>query len=241
LKRAAIVLSIILLSLYLTITLYKTPSVQNDPHPLGAQDPYTAGKISSYTARDLLAELEKKLEGVATYAFIIETESWKGAKHDKKISRLYFKKPNLLRMDVLEGSKRGSTLVLDREGRIRGRNSWGLRKTLRPTDKRIKNIRGQTFLNSSLADKLMRMKEDMLKKGCEVTVREVILEGRPSYLFHVDRDDPSDPVTDEYIWFDKETFMALKNLKFEDRDKVSETIWREIEINITLDDSLFEL
>ncbi|MDB4349590.1 hypothetical protein OAA99_01395 [Omnitrophica bacterium] len=185
----------------------------------------------------------KKLEGAIgnmnTYRCVMTSENWKGRKHEYKVSRLQFKKPNLMRLDVLKGKKKGSTVVLNKEGKIRGKNSWGLRKTLKPTDKRLKNIRGYTFLNSSLLDKVERIKRHILEKGFEAALEETEWEGRPAYHLHIDYSDPDSPVTDEDIWFNKETYATLKNLKYEGETKVTDVTWQDFEINIPLDDKLF--
>ena len=145
-----------------------------------------------------------------------------------------------MRTDVLKGRKKGSRVALNKKGKIRGRNAWGFKKTLKPTDKRLKNIRGYTFMNSSLLNKTERIKEHILERGCIATLTEEEYMGRPAYHLHIDHKDLDDPVTDEDIWFDKETYMPFKNLKYENKTKVTDTTWLDFEINLPLDDKLFE-
>ena len=64
--------------------------------------------------------------------------------------------------------------------------------------------------------------------------------GKPAYHLHLDHKAPDNPVTDEDIWFDKKTYFVLKNLKYENDVKVTDTTWQEFEINIPLEDSLFK-
>lgn len=191
--------------------------------------------------RIFLNSLEDAIYKMDTYRYIMTSENWKGKRHEKKTLRFQFKKPNLIRTDVLEGKKRGSTVILNKEDKVRGRNSWGLRKTMKPTDKRLRSIRGSTFMQASLSDKLKRLKEHILERGCIAGVSEEEYTGRPAYRLHIDHQDEDDPVTAEDIWFDKETYVTLKNLKYEDDNKVADVTWKDFEINIPLDDSLFEL
>jgi outer membrane lipoprotein-sorting protein len=189
----------------------------------------------------LLGDFERALADMNTYKSVMTTENWKGSQHEYKVSLVRFKKPSLLRLDVLEGDKKGSSVVLNKMGKIRARNSLGLRKTMKPTDKRLTNIRGSTFINSSLQNKLERLREQILVRGFPASVEETAVGTVPAYRLHIDYKDPSDPVTGEDVWFDKETFFIIKNIKFENDKKVSDVFWRDIEINTPIDDSEFVL
>ncbi len=199
--------------------------------------PAEAGK----EAGEFLQVLEKAINGMHTYDCLMISENRKGKRCEKKTSRLRFKKPNLMRLDVLKGRKRGSSVILDADGRIRGKNSWGLRQTLKPTDKRLKNIRGYTFLNASLLDKVDRLKKHILDTGCAATVTEEGFEGKNTYRLHIGHNDKDNPVTSEDVWFDKKSLFLLKNIKYEGELTVSDITWREIKVDIPLEDSLFKL
>ena len=67
-----------------------------------------------------LGTLENAIGNMNTYRCIMISEYWKGKIHEEKTTKFHFKKPNLMRMDVLEGRKRGSTVVLNKKGKIRG-------------------------------------------------------------------------------------------------------------------------
>lgn len=187
-----------------------------------------------------LNNLEDAVTKMDTYRFVMLSENWKGEKHEKKTIRFQFKKPNLMRADVIDGDKKGSVVLLNKKGEIRGKNSLGLRKTLKPSDSRLKNIRGFTFMNSSLSDKTKRFKEHILERGCAAVLNEEIYDGKPAYRLHIKHKDSDDAVTDEDAWFEKETHLILKNLKYENDVKVTDTAWKNYEINIYLDDGLFE-
>lgn len=221
-KRAFITAHILLLA---ALVLY-TPAVP-------AETPGDAGEF--------LQVLEKAINGMHTYDCLMISENRKGKRHEEKTSRLRFKKPNLMRLDVVKGRKRGSSVVLDADGRIRGKNFWGLRQTLKPTDKRLKNIRGYTFLNASLLDKVERLKKHILDTGCAATLTEEKFEGKNAYRLHIAHKDKDNPVTSEDVWFDMESLFLLKNIKYEGEGIVSDVTWREIKMDIPLEDSLFKL
>lgn len=187
-----------------------------------------------------LNNLEDAVNKMHTYRYFKKSENWKGDKYEKKVTMFQFKKPNLMRIDVLEGRKRGSVVLLNKEGKIRGKNRIGFKKTLKPTDKRLKNIRGYTFMNSSLSNKIERLKEHILERGCKATLTEEEYMDRHTYHLHIDHKDADAPVTDEDIWLDKETYIILKNLKYENGQKVTDITVRDFEINIPLDDKLFK-
>jgi len=187
-----------------------------------------------------LNNFEKAVNNMDTYRFVMLSENWKGKRYKKNLVEFRFKKPNLMRTDVLEGRKKGSTVLLNKEGKIRGRNSWGFKRTLKPTDKRLKNMRGSTFMNASLLDKTARLKKHILETGCEASVREEEYAGKLTYHLNIDHKDADSPITTEDIWFSKTDYTILRNIKYESTSKVADTTWQTIEINIPLEDDLFD-
>ncbi len=111
---------------------------------------------------------------------------------------------------------------------------------MKPADERLRNLRGFTFLNTSLTDKAMRIKANALDKRNKAALKETVWEGKPAYHLHIDYNNPDYPVTAEDIWFDKETYFTLKNIQYEGEEKAADITWSDFEMNITLEDSLFE-
>ena len=200
---------------------------------------YAAAEVDRDVEK-FLNDLEEAVSTWDTYTFIKESEDRKGEKHETKMTRFRFKKPDLMRTDVLSGKKKGSVVLLNKEGKIRGKNRMGFKKTLKPTDKRLMNLRGYTFMNASLLDKAHRLKDHILERGCKATLTAEKYTGKPAYRLHIDHEDADDEVTAEDVWFDKKTYVILKNLKYENEQMVTDGTWREFEINIPLDDGLFE-
>ncbi len=191
--------------------------------------------------KNLLNAMEDKILKLHTYRFTIISENWKGKLHEKKLLRFQFQKPNLMRVDVLKGRKKGSAVVLNEKGKVRGKNSWGIKITMRPKDKRLENIRGYTFMNSSLIDKMSRLKMHILERSCSASVRDEDYMDNPAYHLHIDHNDEDDPVTSEDLWIQKETYLLLKSLKFEGERKVTDTTWQDFEVNIPLDENVFNM
>jgi len=200
---------------------------------------YSADRPVEKNVKAFLNNLENAIYKMDTYKCKMFSESWKRKKHEYKIMEFYFKKPNLMRMDVLEGDKAGSVVLLNKEGKIRGKNSMGMKKTLKPTDGRLKNLRGATFMQSSLLDMLDRLKAHVLERGCKATLMEEECMKRPAYHLHIEHNDADDPVTFEEVWYDKGTYFIIKKIKYEGNAKVADTVWEDCQINIPLDDSLF--
>jgi outer membrane lipoprotein-sorting protein len=190
---------------------------------------------------DFLDDFEDAVEDMDTYTYVMTSKNWKGRRRERKVTKFYFKEPNLIRTEVLEGKRKGSTVVLNDEGKIRGRNSWGFRSTLKPTDRRLQNIRGSTFLRASLLDKAARMNDQILEKKCRATLTEEEWEGRPAYRLHIYHNNTYADATNEDIWFDKETYFILKDVLYVNDKVVADVSWKDHELNIPLDDSFFEL
>lgn len=200
---------------------------------------HSADKGVPGDVRMFLNNLEDAIYKMDTYKCVMVSENRKGRKREYKVTEFYFKKPNLIRTDVIDGDKKGSTVILNKEGKIRGKNSMGLRKTLQPADSRLKNIRGATFMQASFIDMIDRLKDHILERGCQARVVEEQYMGRPAYHIIIEHNDDDDPVTLEEVWYDKDTYFIMKKLKYEGEAKVSDITWKDREINIPLDDELF--
>lgn len=189
--------------------------------------------------RTFLNDLEGAIYKMDTYKCRMVSENRKGKKSEYKVTEFYFKKPNLIRTDVVEGDKKGSTVILNKEGKIRGKNSMGLRQTLQPTDARLKNIRGATFMQASMIDMVERLKDHILERGCRAVLTEEECMKRPSYCLRIEHKDTDDTVTLEEVWYDKATYFIMKKIKYEGDAKVTDIVWEDPQINIPLEDSLF--
>ena len=205
---------------------------------LSASGAYGAQKVHP-EVRVFLNNLEDAIYKMDTYSSTMISRNSKGNKREYKVTKFYFKKPNLIRTEVIDGDKKGSVVVLNKEGKIRGRNSMGLRKTLKPADSRLKNIHGATFIEAGFIDMIGRLKDHILERGCPARVVEVKYMDRPAYRLIIEHDDDDDPVTLEEAWYDKDTYFIMKKMKYIDENKVSDITWEDRKINIPLDDSLF--
>ncbi len=206
---------------------------------LSSTEAFCAEESVPADVRTFLNNLEDAIYKMDTYSSTMVSENWKGKKHEYKVTEFKFKKPNLIRTDVIEGDKKGSTVILNKEGKIRGKNAMGLRKTLKPTDSRLKNIRGATFMQASFIDMIDKLKDHILERGCRARVVEERYMDGPSYHLIIEHSDDDDPVTLEEIWYDKDTYFIMKKLKYEGEKKVTDITWKDREINVPLEDSLF--
>jgi outer membrane lipoprotein-sorting protein len=200
---------------------------------------YCAEKKVSPEVSSFLNNLEDAIYKMDTYTCVMISENWKGKKYEYKVTKFQFKKPNLIRTDVLDGDKKGSTVILNKEGKIRGKNSMGLRKTLKPDDSRLKNIRGATFMQASFIDMIDRLKDHILERGCKARVIEEQYMDKPAYHLIIEHEDGDDPVTLEEVWYDKTTYFIMKKLKYEGEKKVTDIMWKDCQINAPIEDSLF--
>jgi outer membrane lipoprotein-sorting protein len=228
-KRARITISFLLLALVFS-------SAGQKAERAAAQDARPRADVVKF-----LEDFAAAVDRLDSYTFIMDSRARKGRKKDNRISKFYFKKPNLLRTEVLKGRRRGSTVVLQGDGRIRGKNSFGIRMTLKPSDGKLKNVRGSTFLNASLADKSARINEQILDSGCAATLEEAGYEGRAAYRLHITHNGAYDDVTDEDLWVERESFLAIRDILYVGGEIVSDVTWSDYELNIPLDDKLFKL
>ena len=117
-------------------------------------------------------------------------------------------------------------------------NLYSARDTLYGLRYRSSRYTPYSFLPLALPKKVSLV---LSEKGSIATLKEDTCDGKPAYHLHLEHKDPENPLTTEDIWFDKKTLFILKNLKYEGETKVTDTAWQDIEVNIPLSDSLFDL
>lgn len=196
------------------------------------------------TPESLLNNLKTKWNSIQDYQTKMRSRNRLGAQTDEKKFIFSFKKPHMVRTEVIEGDKKGSVLTRDAAGTIHGKKGGVLgivSITLDEDDERVANLRGRKFY---LADWGSVIKEyyEAAKKGWKLSLRpDEKFNGVDCHVLQAEGTDPRSAVTLDVIWIDKATSLILCRKQYEGQTLVNEVVWWEFKLNLGLDDSLFTL
>lgn len=194
---------------------------------------------------DILIKMKERFEQIETYQCLFEAFTAKEGKTKVVISRYFFKKPKMVRMEILKGKNKG-TVLLYKPHRVRLKLGKGILSlfsfTLEPEDKRLIDLRGHGLHQSDWGwyiDQHIQLLEltDSTFSG------EETVDGRNTFVYMLFSKDPEKTkfITKETLWVDKEEFIPVKYLQYDSDGIIMQSSrHRYIEINIDLKDKLFE-
>jgi len=192
----------------------------------------------------ILQSVIQKWKSIQDYHCKMQSNNRLGDKTDKKKIEFWFKRKHQVRMQVLDGEKKGSALTRNDEGRIKGKKGGLLgviAVTLDENDKRIFNLRGRKFYRadwgSVIAETVQRVKSGwrLRRLGDET------FNGVPCFVLEATGKEPGSKVTRDMIWVDQTNHLVLRRKQYEGKTLVNEVAWWDIELNSNLDDDLFTL
>jgi hypothetical protein len=119
------------------------------------------GKDGTGLVRSMLARSKQ----MKAYSFNSVLYTYKDGKEIVETGKLYFKKPNLLRFEVLKAGKRsGSVVVRQPDGKVRGKMGGalsGIKVSLSPDSKMLKSANNYSILESDLGSLLADAAEQL--------------------------------------------------------------------------------
>jgi outer membrane lipoprotein-sorting protein len=125
-----------------------------------------SGKDGSTLVKSMVA----KTKQMKAYSFNSTLTTYRDGKEIVETGKLYFKKPNLLRFEVLKAGKRsGSVVVRQPDGKVRGKMGGalsGVKVTLSPDSKMLKTANDFSILESDLGSLLADASEQIGQKSC---------------------------------------------------------------------------
>jgi len=194
--------------------------------------------------KQILNDVYAKWKTVQDYHCMMQSNNRLGEEKDLKKIEFWFKLRHQVRMEVLDGEKKGSALTRNDAGRIRGRKG-GLLKvipvTLDENDERIFNLRGRKFYEADwgtvIKEVIQRVKNGWtLKRLADEMYNQV-----PCLVLELTGQEPESGVTKDMIWVDQVNHLILHRKQFEGTLPVNEVAWWEIQLNTGLGDDLFDL
>jgi outer membrane lipoprotein-sorting protein len=187
-------------------------------------------------AKEILTALHHKLDSIKDYQYQINyVRSRNGAKSIEGYN-YFFKRPNLIRLEVTAGKDKGSLAILTASGKVRAHSGGMLgifTVTMEPNDKRLQDEDGYTIADSGL-QKIIKEMESKLA-GNSSTVVELDHD-KKLYQLQIERGSFHDQ-----ILVDMQTSLPMEWLTTQNGQFYGKSEWRNWQINIGLADSLFQL
>lgn len=197
------------------------------------------------TVEEIHAAALAKWKTIREYTCILNTWTKRGEATSHKIIEFAFKRPDLVRNYIVDGDNKGTTVVRDAKGRLRGKKGGVLslvKLTLEEDDERLFNLRGVRFdqghfgyvlegFGKEMADGwTVELAPDAAHEGADCRV----LVARPPEGAKTD-------LTRDEIWIEKSTLLLRRRRQYVGETKVSDTSYTKVVLDPGLADDLFDL
>jgi outer membrane lipoprotein-sorting protein len=187
--------------------------------------------------RDILAALHRRLDTLQDYQHQnIYIRNRNGVNVTEGYN-YFFKKPNLIRLEVTAGKDKGSLAILTATGKVRAHAGGVLgifKVTMEPNDKRLQNEDGFTIADSGF-QKIIKEIETRLTGNSKSNVVEINRE-KKLYQLQIERGNFR-----EQILIDMQTSLPIEWLTNQNGQFYGKSEWHNWKVNSGLPDSLFEL
>ena len=191
--------------------------------------------FSSY-GEDVLSRWKRSFDKISTYRCKCIYRSEFDGVIEERVYNYYFKKPKLIRMEITSGKDKGSVAVY-KDGKVRAHKGGILSfivLTFDVRDKMVCDRRGKGMDTTDWGYVIEEM--ERASKAGRMKVWRGKLEGKEVYVMEADLGETSDR-----IYLSADTLIPLRREGLERGKVVSYEIYKDVELNVPLDDKLFKL
>lgn len=201
----------------------------------------TFGAEEPASADDVIRRAEQRFAQLTDYECLADTDSRAGKKTAAGTYHLWFKKPEMLRLQVVRGDHRNSEVAVDRDGNVRGREG-GLLKPfvvgLKKTDRRLRSIRGVTITQLDWGTFYRNYRAAAAQPGAKTEL--IRRPGSTLYEVAVTYTQGGTVMRQVYR-IDPNRWVLIEADVFEDVVRVDHILFRDIRINTGIGDRWFRL
>jgi outer membrane lipoprotein-sorting protein len=202
---------------------------------LSTFSPLARHSTDGLTPESLLSEAIKNYQGLTSYQCRLILHVTKGKEEQNSEYIFYYQKPNLVRMYVDEGVGKGNTVLLRKDGLIRGRREGAFSFfpiTLKPDDQRLCDLWNRQF---SQTDWGKILEETMARLRTYHSSTLEVVNGGKQFLLTLKGNDGFV----EQTWLDHDQLiLAQKHVVSQSGDRL-DVRWTEVSLNPHFDDSFF--
>lgn len=202
----------------------------------------TALNAQSLTVRDYIHAARSSYERIEDYQCRMHEFSIGGGKREEKIMNFFFKKPELIRIDVLDGdraSDRGSVGVYTGGNKITGHRGGlmkGMVLTVRKDNALAVSVRGETINQSNVLAVIERMEHLVDRSDVSIVEKDSHVE----FEFIPFDPEANEGVSRDVVWIDRDAMLVIRNERYEGEDLVQQVIRTKYIINAGLPTELFD-
>jgi outer membrane lipoprotein-sorting protein len=195
------------------------------------------------SAKMIVANLDAAFSKINDYSCLADAHYRKGDQREDKLYRIYFKKPLLVRAEVLKGDDEGGAAVLTKDGNVKGHRggflAW-ITLTLDLDNPLVKTIRGHRMDQSNFGYMIGKMKAAVASEEIK-TSGMAFIGSSETYGLEVNYKTPKDGLTKELVFVDPSTWLVKKVLGYEGSVEVINVAYSDVIVNQGLNDRLFEM
>jgi outer membrane lipoprotein-sorting protein len=227
------IISILFISLAMGIAVDASGGASvNDENAMGNVPPVEV--LAALPPEEVIGHAIERCEKLESYRCRLTIHLTRGDRVQDSEYVFFYKKPNLIRLEVKEGKHKGSTVVRRKDGRIRARREGLLSMfafTLDPEDRRLYDLWDRFFGDSDWVTVLTQTRERLR------TVDSASVESVDGGRFILLKASSEDFV--ERTWLDGDQLVLLKKQARRENGDTLEATWSDIALNPPLDDNLF--
>ena len=194
------------------------------------------------TTQEYLDAIKARYELIEDYQCRMYEFSMAGSKREERIINYYFKKPKLIRMDILEGNRpfdSGSVGVYTGGDKVTGHRGGIMRDiviTVKKNSVLATTVRGETFDQSDMLTVIERMGRLLAIGGVDLVEKNTHIE------FEFTPFDPSqnEGISRDVVWIDRKTMLIIRNERYEEEKLVQKITWKDYIINAGLPGEFFD-
>jgi hypothetical protein len=193
------------------------------------------------TPSDIMERAEQRFRTLTDYECTIDCESRLGGAVERGTYRIWFRQPNLLRVRVVKGQRRGSEVAMDEKGQFRGREGGLLKPIvvrLKPSDRRLQSIRGKCVTEFNLNAFYQRYRERCAQPGVTAQLIPPAVQGPYTVALTFSQDGKK---MRELYRIDADAWTLTGGEVYEDGTLVEQFTVRELRVDTGLKENWFRL
>lgn len=195
------------------------------------------GQASSASSpQELLQMINQRFTALKDYQCQVISTSYKTGKPKQDGHKYFFKKPQLIRLEVNIGKDKGAVAVYNKAGKVRA-HAGGLLSiftiTMDPNDKRLRDDDGSTFVDSHLGGTIKDISEAVATGKATIIVSQT---DQKVYQLHIERNNRKD-----IILIDNQLLLPIMWDTYQDGKISSKTEWKDLKVDLGLGENLFSL
>lgn len=203
--------------------------------------PAGPGRAEADGPWQILEKAEARYRELTDYECLVEAEARNGKKHESGTYRFWFRKPAMMKIRVTGGKSRGSDLVIDEQGRIKGRKGGLLKAiviSLSRNDHRLRNVRGNPVWELEWGAFYRKLRERASRPNTQFTLSPA--SGNQPHELVLRYTEGGKNMREVYHLDPRDRVLLLADF-FEDNQRVEHVRFSEIRLNPGLENRFFRL